>query len=93
MNVCEVEMMREAYEKLYMIENGLRDYIKEKMKGTYRPNYFFLAPQLVLRRKAKKDFSSLYLHELEGHYFRIYPNVFSSLSQVFMNLYINYIHY
>lgn len=64
----EVEIMKEAYGKLYLMENKLRCYIIKKMEMVYGPNWFYLAPRIVLKRGATKDFDKLYFHELERHY-------------------------
>jgi hypothetical protein len=53
------------------------------MEDEYGVNWFYRAPQIVLRRNPKKDFNNLYLHELEKVYLRTYPEVFSELPSRF----------
>jgi hypothetical protein len=83
MNFDEISKMKEAYEKLYILENLLRFYIKKKMEDVYGVNWFYLAPQIVLKRNPRKDFNNLYLHELERVYLQTYTEVFSDLPSHF----------
>ncbi|MFU8688749.1 Swt1 family HEPN domain-containing protein [Rossellomorea sp. FS2] len=83
-NKSEVDTMKCAYGKLYLLENTLRSYIIRKMELVYGPNWFHLAPRLVLKRGAKKDFDKLNLHELERHYLQSYPEAFKFLPPLFL---------
>jgi hypothetical protein len=65
MNFYEISKMKEAYEKLYILENLLLIYIKKKMEDEYGVKWFYLAPRIVLKRSPRKDFHNLYLHELD----------------------------
>lgn len=78
-NPSEVKSMKEVSEKLYIIENELRNYIGNKMQTVYGPNWFYIAPRLKLKRGPKKDFKQLNYHELERYYLQTYPDAFGSL--------------
>lgn len=91
MNFDEISKMKEAYEKLYILENLLRIYIKKKMEDEYGVNWFYVAPRIVLKRSPGKAFNNLYLHELERVYLRTYTEVFSDLpSRFFLYLHSLY---
>jgi hypothetical protein len=75
MNTREITKMKEAYEKLYIIENILRLYIIKKMEESYGVNWFHLAPRIVLKRPPEKPLSKLLFHEYERLYLRTYSLV------------------
>jgi hypothetical protein len=83
MNYTEISKMKEAYEKLFILENLLRIYIKKKMEDEYGVNWFYVAPRIVLKRRPRKAFNNHYLHELERVYLRTYTEVFSDLPSRF----------
>ena len=74
----ELNVMKEAYEKLYVIENLLRNYITQEMEKAYGVHWFYIASQKVLKRMPKKEFDSLHFYELES-YLRVYNDVFADV--------------
>lgn len=67
----QVEEMKEAYRKLYIIENTLRKFIINKLSIEYGENWEHVSSRHAFRRPPKKAFEEFYFHELV-----IYLNAF-----------------
>lgn len=83
MNSIEIVKMKEAYEKLYIIENSIRLYIIKKMEESYGVNWFHHAPRIVLKRPQEKPLSKLLFHEYERVYLRTYSLVSKNYEKEF----------
>lgn len=83
MNADNISTMKDSYEMLFIIENGIREYIRAKMEDFYGPHWFYIGPQKVLKRKLNKTFDKFYFHELERVFLRTYENVFANLPRQF----------
>jgi hypothetical protein len=81
----EIIQMEHAYGQLYEIENLLRQFIKNQMEKEYGPNWFHIAPRIVLKRPPSKQFEKLLFHEYERIYLRTYQKAFESISDKFIN--------
>lgn len=68
----EVKRMKIAYGLLFKIENFLRHYIEQEMEKAYGPNWYHIAPRIVLKRPSAKNLNTLLFHEYERVYFRTY---------------------
>jgi len=62
--------MQEAYGHLFMIENGLRKYINDKMTAHYGVDWRIKAPNNMSFRRRPLEQS--YFYDLES-YLRVYP--------------------
>mgnify|MGYP001381450671 CR=1 FL=1 len=70
MEVIYIERMKEAYGRLFIIENGLRKYINDKMTSFYGADWWIKAPKNMSYRERPLEQSNFYHLE---NYLRAYP--------------------
>ena len=64
MYLLNTELMKQAYGKLYEIENHLRLMINETMIKEYGIGWLIKAPSINRYKPYQKNFTNFYLHEL-----------------------------
>lgn len=83
----EIDLMKEAYTMMYIIENSLRTLIVDKMEIIYGINWYRDAPRKEHLKPYNKNFDRLHFHELIPFLF-VYP----CFKQYIPDKFIQYLH-